>query len=50
MAFLFSNVFGVWLVNTGASLQALKLHITHITSCRNVFNIEHMSYAVFVGF
>jgi len=35
--------------NFGASLRALKPDMTHITSCRNVFSIEHTASAVFVA-
>jgi len=33
--------------NFGAGLQALKTDMTNITSCRNVFSIEHTASAVF---
>ena len=52
MTFLVSNVFGVWMVLKyfGASLQAIRPDMTHITSCKNVISIKDTANAVFVAF
>ena len=47
---VFESAFGCCqLRNLGASLQALKSEVTHITSCRNVISIKHKTGAIFVG-
>ena len=52
MTYLFSNVFGVWMVlsNFGASLQAFNPDRTLITSGRNVIGIEYTTSGVSVAF
>jgi len=51
MTFLFSNVFGVWMVlkyfwNQPAGIKAC---MAQITSCRNVTSIVHTASAVIVA-
>ena len=53
MTFLFSNVFGAWIMlesNVWTSLQTLKLDMTQITSGKKVISIEHRATAIFVLF